>query len=170
MATSSQGENKKCRVKLRTVRATMAMRAMAMILGTVIGLRSVLVLMPQDCPGGGRGPIRMIPGPTLVCLPDGIRVHPDSGKDVSAADVGDRIPQRLQPAADPGNARNGHRVAGSLLLGVVSGPVPVMQLLLHLTGNGVTASFAHPRWPALNRRACGEAGHGTVWCRPSPAS
>src|SRR5690242_1107952 len=41
MATcGSQGENRKCMVKLRTVRATMAIRIRAMIPGMVISLRS----------------------------------------------------------------------------------------------------------------------------------
>jgi len=40
MATSGQGENKKCRTKLRTLRATMAMTARAMIQGMVIDVRS----------------------------------------------------------------------------------------------------------------------------------
>src|SRR5258708_19218870 len=39
MATSSQGENRTCTAKLRTVRATMAMRTRAMIAGMVIGLQ-----------------------------------------------------------------------------------------------------------------------------------
>jgi len=40
MATSSHGENRKWRVKLRTATATIAMRTRAMINGIVIGLRS----------------------------------------------------------------------------------------------------------------------------------
>jgi hypothetical protein len=39
IATSSQGESRRCTVKLRIVRATMAMRARTMIPGIVIGLR-----------------------------------------------------------------------------------------------------------------------------------
>ena len=39
-ATSSQGENRKCTAKLTMTRATMAMKARAMIQGLVIGLRS----------------------------------------------------------------------------------------------------------------------------------
>ena len=40
MASSSQGENRMCAVKLRTLRATMAMRTRARIAGRVISLRS----------------------------------------------------------------------------------------------------------------------------------
>src|SRR5262249_35420289 len=39
-SSNSQGENRKCTVKLRTVRATMAIRTRAMIAGMAIGLRS----------------------------------------------------------------------------------------------------------------------------------
>lgn len=57
MATSSQGENKKCRTKLMTVRATMAMTARAMIQGMVIGVRSgwaVAVVVSGSGAGGPR--------------------------------------------------------------------------------------------------------------------
>ncbi len=55
-ATSSQGENKKCRTKLRTVRATMAMTARAMIQGMVIDVRSGwAVALSGSGSGSGRG-------------------------------------------------------------------------------------------------------------------
>src|SRR5215472_7299624 len=40
MATSTNGENRKCTAKLSAARATMTIRARAMIAGMVIGLRS----------------------------------------------------------------------------------------------------------------------------------
>jgi uncharacterized damage-inducible protein DinB len=43
-ATSSQGENKMCTVKLSTVKATMAMRTKAMIASMMIGLHSLRVV------------------------------------------------------------------------------------------------------------------------------
>ena len=63
MATSNQGEKRKCRAKPTTVRATMAMRARAMIKGTVIGLRSRWV----DCvPRQGSGPGGRPPGSSVM--------------------------------------------------------------------------------------------------------
>src|SRR5258708_36312359 len=53
MATSSHGENRTCTAKLRTVRATMAMRTRAMIAGMVIGLHS--------CRSGGADVSRLAP-------------------------------------------------------------------------------------------------------------
>src|SRR5204862_1643579 len=44
MATSSQGENKMCTVKLSTVKATMAMRTKAMIASMMVGLHSLRVV------------------------------------------------------------------------------------------------------------------------------
>src|SRR5258708_15718823 len=71
MATSSQGENRTCAAKLRTVRATMAMRTRAMIAGMVIGLH----FMSQCGADISRLPppaARLHPGPPRVA-PD---VHP----------------------------------------------------------------------------------------------
>src|SRR5258708_31362627 len=79
MATSSQGENRTCTAKLRTVRAAMAMRTRAMIAGMVIGLHSWLsvVLISQGCRRRLPASIRISPGSPLRCIPESIRANPD---------------------------------------------------------------------------------------------
>ena len=84
MATSSQGENRMCTARPRTVKATTATRSRAIIAGRVIGLRSCscVVLMSQGCRRRLPTSIGISPDSSLRCI------EKASGADPGDAGVG----------------------------------------------------------------------------------